>query len=403
MHEITSREQDRLLTFMRRHRKQLMSFPNARSVDIGFEFKRKRPSDRLAIRVHVSRKMPISSLTPSEQLPDEIEGVPVDVIESNPVPNADVRHARHDPVVGGINVGNLKVGGPGTGDPGTLGAIVFERGTLRPLALTNWHVAVADPPVAMDPIIQPDPVAPAPEPPNNFLGRLLRWDQGLDAAVSSIGEQDGTRSRNVSTDIEGLPLPASGSKPHVVGLRVLKSGLRTGVTGGTIDGTDGIEFSVVPDDFALPQGVLGDHGDSGALWLDRDTFTAVGLHFASISSPEVRAWGKSLSRICDTLNIFVLDVAAIGTPWIGGHCRVLASTRANAPCNLRVVYPSGRTSHARGLGAATADAQGLVRWSWRIGSSTRRMPGVNMSAHLTLDGAEHILSAELEGATDLSG
>ncbi|WP_422734461.1 hypothetical protein ACN26Y_06305 [Micromonospora sp. WMMD558] len=402
MHEITPQEQDRLLTFMRRHRKRLMAFPNVRSVDIGFAFKRRRPSDRLAIRVHVTRKVPTRSLAESERLPDENDGVPVDVIESNPEPDADFRHSRQDPVLGGINIGNLKVGGPGTGDPGTLGSIVFERGTLRPLALTNWHVAVVNPPVAMDPIIQPDPVAPDPEPPNNFLGRLLRWDQGLDAAVCSIGEQDGTRGRNVSTDIVGLPQPASGSKPHVVGLKVIKSGLRTGVTGGTIDGTDGVEFSVVPDDFPLPQGVLSQHGDSGALWLDRETFTAVGLHFASISTPEVRAWGKSISKICDSLNIFVLNTAAVGTAWIGGHGRVLACTRPNAPCNLKIVYPSGRTSRARGLGAATANAQGLVSWRWRIGSSTRRMPGVKMNAHVTLDGAEHLLFAELEGATDFS-
>ncbi|MCX4387385.1 S1 family peptidase [Micromonospora peucetia] len=398
MHEITPQEQEQLLTLMRRHRKRLMAYPNVRAVDVGFAFKQQRPSDRLAIRVHVNRKLPTSDLADAERLPEEIDGLPVDVIESNPVPDAEFRHSRQDPVLGGISIGNVKVGGPGT-----LGSIVFERGTLRPLALTNWHVVVASPPVAMDPIVQPQPVPPDPEPPNSFLGRLLRWDEGLDAALCSIGEQDGTRSRSVSTRIADLPLPAAGSKPHTIGLRVVKSGLRTGVTNGIIDGTDGLEFSVVVDNgLPPPQGVLGGPGDSGSLWLDRDTFTAVGLHFASITDPEVRAWGHSISAICDKLNVFVLNDVAIGTPWIGGHCRVLAQTRANAVCNLRVVYPSGRTSRASGLGQALADAQGLVRWQWRIGTSTGRRPGMKLNAFVTLDGTEHLVTTELEGTPDVT-
>ena len=46
------------------------------------------------------------------------------------------------------------------------------------------------------------------------------------------------------------------------------------------------------------------------------------------------------------------------------------SARARDTCNLTVVLPSGRGSTASGLGAATADAQGVVAWTWRIGGNT---------------------------------
>ncbi len=393
MHEITHQEQDRLLKLMRRHKKRLMQYPNVRAVDIGFEFKSKRPSGRLAIRVHVNRKLPNSRLTDAERLPDEIDGIPVDVIESNPVLLDDFRNSRQDPILGGINIGNVKLDGPGT-----LGSIVFEKDTMRPLALTNWHVLVANPPVAMDPIIQPDPKPPDTEPPNSFLGRLLRWDEDLDAAVCSIGEQDGTRGRSVSTAIVGLPKPAAGSGRPVVGLKVIKSGLRTGVTRGIIDGTDGVEFSIVSE---FPsQGMLGGPGDSGSLWLDQQTFTAVGLLFKGVLTPEVRVWAQSMTAVCEKLKIFVLDTTAISPAFIGGHCRVLARTRPLAPCNLRVIYPSGRVSNARGLGPAQADAQGLVRWIWAVGTSTRRKPGIPVKAFVTLDGVEHLVTTVLEGHTD---
>jgi hypothetical protein len=186
MHEITLQEQNRLLRLMRRHKKRLWARPNVRAVDIGFEFRGGRSSGRLAVRVHVTRKVPISKLANAERLPDEIDGFPVDVIESNPTVDLDFRNSRQDPVPGGINIGNRKVG-----KSGTL-SIVFEKETMRPLALSCWHVLVADRSVGMDPILQPFvQTPPGTVPPDDkfFLGRLLRWNEELDVAVCSIGEQ----------------------------------------------------------------------------------------------------------------------------------------------------------------------------------------------------------------------
>jgi hypothetical protein len=127
-----------------------------------------------------------------------------------------------------------------------------------------------------------------------------------------------------------LSAPAAGSKPPVVGLKVIKSGLGTGVTRGIIDGTDGVQFSVVVDSEFPPPGRLAGKGDSGALWLDRQTRSAVGVHFQSdpdASPGRDRAFGNSIQEAGRRLKVFVLDTAAISTAFIGGSCRVLARTR----------------------------------------------------------------------------
>ncbi len=83
---------------------------------------------------------------------------------------------------------------------------------------------------------------------------------------------------------------------------------------------------------------------------------------------------------------------------------VLAPLRPNARCSLQVFYPSGRHSTAKGLGPATADAKGCVRWTWLIGTSTTRHNadtghehGDPVRAVLTLDGGTRTLERILEG------
>lgn len=46
------------------------------------------------------------------------------------------------------------------------------------------------------------------------------------------------------------------------------------------------------------------------------------------------------------------------------------SPRAHDACRLTVQLPSGRTSESAGLGAATANARGIVTWTWMIGGNT---------------------------------
>jgi hypothetical protein len=396
--QVSLDEQNRLHKLMRRHEKRLKQYPNVRSVDIGYKFTDGRPSNQLAIRVHVTRKVPDSSLADAERLPHEIEGVPVDVIQSNPVPFADFRRTRQDPILGGVSIQNSRLAGAGT-----LGAIVFDRNSFDPMAITNWHVLVRDEGAAGDEIIQPDAGGDTGGG-DPFLGRLMRWDKDLDAAVCTLDRPHmgpEVTSRQVSVAIDDLPQPPNGTELPRVGTKVIKSGVRTGVTRGIIDGVSGNDFSYVVDpDFPPPGGLIGDHGDSGSLVLDNGNYLAVGLLWGGTEDPDdIRAFAHSMPAICEKLNIFVLDSAIVGVPWIGGGCKVLGRTRPQAACYLRVVYPSGRVSSAKGLGPSQADAQGLVRWAWTVGTHTKRVVGVPMTAQVTLDGASEELTANLEGTT----
>jgi hypothetical protein len=395
VNEITPEEQDRLLALLAKHQERLLKLPNVREVDVGFEFSEGKPTGRLAIRVHVNKKVPEAELTEAQKIPDELEGVPVDVIQSNPELQVN-RNANQNPVIGGVNIGSTQGGGAGT-----LTSIVFDRGDLRPMALSCYHVIVFEPPTTDEIVAQPRTSNAA-----DRLGPLARWDKDLDCAVCWV------TSRNVSTGLADLPNGARGTKNAVIGMKVIKSGRMTAITRGVIDGvTLGKEFTVVPDaDFPPATGEISIPGDSGSLWMEASSSMAVGLHYAgetSMNASDERAWAKWITAVTEKLNIFFLDRAAISAAFIGSGCTVLARTRPNAPCTLRVVYPSGRRSSAKGLGAATADAQGFVRWRWRIGTHTARKGagtgnpfGLPVVGFVSLDGGpEFTVEASLQGTT----
>jgi hypothetical protein len=386
--EITQADQERLLKVMRRHTKRLKQFPNVRSIDIGYEFSDRRSTGRLAIRVHVNAKQPDAELKASERLPEEIEGIPVDVIQSNPELHAVNRDVRQVPVIGGVTLGNTR-----SVLNGTLGAVVFDQRSLQPMALSNYHVLVVEPPQGTDMIAQPQTSAAT-----DALGNLERWDKRYDCAVCRI------TSRRVSAELADLGA-ARGTQSPRVGMKVIKSGRTTGVTRGVIDGTDGAEFTVIPDpDFPAPGGEISASGDSGSLWLDSESLLAVGLHYAGERDPDPaaeRAWAKWMTAVQDKLSVLLLgtDSALMGSAHTGSSCTVLGRTRPDAPCHLDVVYPSGRKSRAQGLGDKTADADGFVRWTWMVGSSTKRTPeGDNrVKGFVTLDGAGQLVTSPLEG------
>jgi hypothetical protein len=393
--KIERADQERLLKLLGKHRKQLLKYPNVRSVDVGFEFTDGQPTGRLAIRVHVDEKKLEGELRAAERLPTEIDGIPVDVIESNPQPELVNRDTHVDPIVGGLTIGNTRAG-----FIGTLGAVVLDRDTLQPMALSNYHVMIVEPVTAFtvnDVIAQPNTMTTA-----DGVGRLSRWDKPLDCAVCFV------QGRPWETGLADLPNGPIGQAYPLIGTRVTKSGRTTAVTRGMIDGTSGSEFTVVPDPTnPNPTGEVSSPGDSGSVWIDSATSAALGLHFAGERDPapsKERAWAKWMVSVTKKLNLIVFDGVAMSQCYIGRHATVIARTRPNAPCFLKVVYPSGRQSTAKGLGPATADATGWVRWLWLIGTSTKRHNagtghemGDPVRAFVTLDGVDREVHRDLEG------
>lgn len=83
------------------------------------------------------------------------------------------------------------------------------------------------------------------------------------------------------------------------------------------------------------------------------------------------------------LAIAIVDVTSPVSP--GQTATLRATTTPGAECSIAVNYSSG-ASEAKGLEAATADDQGEVSWSWKVGPKTATGDySIDVSA--TLDGA----------------
>jgi len=392
LNEISPDEQARMIKLLRKHRKDLLKYPNVHSVDVGYEFKGGKPTGRLSIRVHVKEKKPDKALRGKDRLPTELDGIPVDVIESNPRLELVNRNAHIDPLIGGLTIGNTRAT-----TVGTLGAIVLDQNSLQPLALSNYHVMIVEPANSNDVIAQPMTATAA-----DVVGRLSRWNKPLDCAVCWV------TNRTWETGLADLPNGPKGQAFVRIGMRVTKSGSTSGVTRGIVDGSEPGGFTIIPDAMnPNPAGEVSSPGDSGSVWIDSATSQAVGLHYAGETDPapdKERAWAKSMVEVTEKLGVIVFDGAAISTVGVGGFATVKARTRIGAPCSLRIVYPSGRVSRAKGLGNAVADAKGWVQWTWRVGTSTKRhnagtghTTGDPVRAFVTLDGVVRELDHALSG------
>ncbi len=58
----------------------------------------------------------------------------------------------------------------------------------------------------------------------------------------------------------------------------------------------------------------------------------------------------------------------------GGYASVTVQASPGAECSIRYVTPHGTISRAKGLENQTADSDGNVTWTWKIGSKTE--PGI---------------------------
>ena len=74
-------EYERVNEVKRRNRDRLMALANVVSVGIGRKVVGEGESERLVIRVYVSKKVPAELLAAEQRIPAEVEGVPTDVVE----------------------------------------------------------------------------------------------------------------------------------------------------------------------------------------------------------------------------------------------------------------------------------------------------------------------------------
>ena len=195
------------------------------------------------------------------------------------------------PLRGGVGILNPRVM-----HPGTLGAIL-SAGTERYL-LSCHHVLVGESPGAVpdgEAVYQPNTA-------NALVATvaLALSDRVLDCAVARV-----VNGVDCLGEILGLPVLAGIADP-VEGMRVIKSGAETGVTEGVVDLVNGDQVRIaVPSEFDAEY-ELSAEGDSGALWVCRDSMKAVALHKGGSASGVHFAFSTRLNAILGKLGMQLL-------------------------------------------------------------------------------------------------
>ena len=90
------------------------------AVDLGFKWSQGLMTGQLSIRVHVAQKRPADQLSEAQLFPEELQGIPVDVIEaeyglqllpgqSQLEAAPEARKARYNPIPLGVSAGNPRI------------------------------------------------------------------------------------------------------------------------------------------------------------------------------------------------------------------------------------------------------------------------------------------------------
>ncbi|RMG93300.1 MAG: hypothetical protein D6706_15495, partial [Chloroflexi bacterium] len=317
MHTFSAEEMAHAQAVLNSVRSLWLQRPGVTAIDLGFKWSKGEMTGKLAIRVHVERKRPLEELDEDERFPEEIDGVPVDVIEATYgvqlLPEqeqleaaVDNRNQRFEEIPLGVSIGSPNV------TAGTLGAKVFDADTGDELILSNWHVMAGAPNVSQGLAIWQPGRADGGNSADTFA-TLERWVLGpYDAAVARL-----TGERPVlTTTVEGDAIEDA-AKPQL-GMQVWKSGRTTGRTMGFIDGVmmtvpinygaAGVQpihdvFRIVPlPDAGNVEISLG--GDSGSVWVDAESGKGVGLHFAGeVGNAPEHALAMDMVKVKEFLHI----------------------------------------------------------------------------------------------------
>lgn len=273
---------------------ELLEKKNVVGVAVGNKYTDGEKTGDVAIVVYVSQKG--GRLAAADRIPDEIDGIPTDVIEASFEPKekkslADVTPkvdtGTYDPLQGGISIGPCRSIG-GFVYTGTLGCIVTDNVSGDNMLLTNFHVAAIDSGWSVgDTQAQPSRVDTG-ACPADVVGTLQRAviDTAIDAAVISHD------ARDIDCTIVDIG-EVEGTSTVSVGDRVRKRGRTTELTVGEVDAVGATvsvpydpsigtitltnQIIITADTSANPAFGLG--GDSGSVVVNDDN-EVVGLYFA---------------------------------------------------------------------------------------------------------------------------
>ncbi len=294
---------------------------NVVATGIGYKYTGGQRTDTLCIVCSVEKKVSISELKQQDRVPENIDGLPTDVVETGPIRALQSTTGRFRPAPGGVSIGHRDI------TAGTLGCVVRREGQLY--ILSNNHVLANSNDASIgDPVLQPGPHDGGRLPedklavlsdfvPIKFEGAPSSC--GVAGAVISTANTlagwfgSNTRLKAVTAQAEANKVDAAIARPlrdsdvseeilhigsikglvqGVLGLAIRKCGRTTGFTQGEIQQIDvtvkvqygGGRVALFTDQ--LLAGAMSQGGDSGSAVLD-ESDQLVGLLFAGSDSSTI--------------------------------------------------------------------------------------------------------------------
>lgn len=311
-----------MVTAKRNAERDLLDRHGVVGVGIGLAESVGESTDVVAIKVYVEPGHPVRA-----SLPAALEGHPVTVVEQPRIEFLGVAtdsgarvesspdKSAYNPVCGGISAGPTKPFGVNN-VTGTLGAVVIDNETGKPMLLSNYHVFAVEGDWHGNHITQPA----VEDGPISVVGHLERavLSEEVDAAVAWQTSRDFTWSIHDLGDINGT----ARVEPTMA---VKKRGRTTGVTSGIVESIDysfDTELPVSHEKRHFTNQILikGDttfagERDSGAVVVD-SACRVVGLLFATSHDG---AWGiaNDIAKVTEALKVTI--PRSDGRPWIDKH------------------------------------------------------------------------------------
>jgi hypothetical protein len=318
---VNEKELFHLKIIHRRYRRILHALPNVVGTMISTKKVNGKDTGISCITVLVVKKLRVTELGHEDTVPEKLEDVVTDVVESGKIRARQTRTQHIRPAPRGVSIGHYLI------TAGTLGCIVYKAGV--PYILSNNHVLANENNANVgDPILQPgaydggtvanDEItqlynfikiiydgqtpsgctfAKAWVGLGNGIGKLFNKKTRIPKPVSieqTFNTVDCAIAGPIVLDTDAIDSAFEGDKiptatmEAAVGQSVYKSGRTTGLTTGTISGIDAtvdvgygnnntatFEQQLVSATAGMSQG-----GDSGSLLQDSATNNAVGLLFA---------------------------------------------------------------------------------------------------------------------------
>jgi hypothetical protein len=256
------------------HEAHLLSQPGVTGIDIGYKYVGGRKTDEIVIRVHVREKR---AVPPEQQVPTTLDGIKTDVLQEEFKALADDQ--TYPILQGGICFGliaSMKVG--------TFGAVVIDNATGTRMLLTNYHVLChSDGTWKQNELVtQPGDLSVKTIGPLTravFDGGTTKENAGvLDAAGAGIEGGSGSLPRRPHKNWIAEIGPVPGGTDSLDGV-LRKRGRTTGLTSGTLDGSqgtyqldysdEGLGFRWLKDQIKIAPGpgttTFADKGDSGSV------------------------------------------------------------------------------------------------------------------------------------------